>query len=463
MDKHDLDMLLIDPPWAISKGNIWKEIVSCMPKLGPAYIAAYLEKTGHHVKILDCPAERITLESLPEKLKEYDAPRFVGITSNTVVIGNAIKTAEMCKARWPNVKVVMGGIHPTVLPDEVLSSDFVDFVVRGEGEITTYELITNNPAKEIPGLSFKSNGIVHNPPRPPIKDLDSLPYPAYHLLPMKKYSPATGSYKRLPVMGIFTTRGCPGRCTYCYPKGMLRKRSAKNIMGEIKILMNEYGIKEISFYDDTFTVFKDNVKELCSIIIDEGIDVTWSCFARVDFIDEELLSIMKKAGCHQIKYGIESADEQILKNINKRINLDQVGGAIALTKKVGITAVGAFMFGNPGETEETIQKNIDFAIELDLDEAVFNITTPFPGTEMFKWAKEKGHLITEDWSKYNLSTVVMNLPTIESECIKKYYKIAYRRFYMRPRYIIERLSRIKSFVELKENMNAFFSILHAFK
>lgn len=456
-----VNILLINPPWIKKEGNVWKNVSSCMPSHGIAYIAAFLEARGVNVRILDCNAERVPLDRLAEKLKTYDQPSYIGITATTSLITNALEAARICKDTFTDSKVVIGGVHPTILPAEVLGNDSVDFVVRGEGEVTTAELVEGKAPKDIPGLSYKEDGkIVHNGERGLIDDLDGLHMPAYHLLPMERYFPALGTYKRLPAMSVFATRGCPGRCTFCYCTfgGKLRKRSARNIAEEIKYLVKNHGVKEILFYDDTFTVFKENVKELCSILISEKVDISWVCYARVDYIGEELLRLMKEAGCHQICYGIESASEEILKNINKRISLEEVRKAVRLTKEAGIEARGTFMFGNPGETEETMKKTIDFAIELGLDLAIFNITTPYPGTAMYKWAKESGCLVTEDWTKYDLSTVVMHLPTVTPEKIEEFYKIAYRRFYLRPSYIIRKILSIRSFAELRENLRAF----HAF-
>ena len=449
-------ILLIDPPWIIeNKKNLWKSVGSCLPSLGLAYIASYLEKCDHKVEILDCTAEHISLDIVEQKLKSCDEPDFIGLTATTPLINNALKIAEICKRLFPKATIVLGGVHPSVLPDDVLSNENVDFVVRDEGEETFKEIVEGKAPENILGLSYKKDSkIIHNPLRPLIKNLDDIPPPAYHLLPMKKYYPAIGNYKRLPAMSIFATRGCPGRCTFCHRtfQGIIRPRSARNIINEIKLLQKDYGIKEISFYDDTFTLFKKVIYEFCDIIINEKIDVTWSCFTRVDHIDEPLLRKMKEAGCHLILFGVESADEKILETINKRISLDQVVKVVRAARKVGVETRTSFMIGNPGETEETIKKTIDFAIKLDPDEVQFNITTAFPGTEMFKWADEHGYILTKDWNKYNMSEIVMGLPTISHEKLKKYYTLAHKKFYLRPKVIMRRLLRIRSLTQLAQEV-----------
>jgi len=458
-----MNVLLIDPPWIVeNKDNLWRKVGSCLPSLGLAYIASVLEKEGHNVKILDCTAEQISVSDIPKKLEEYPDLDFIGLTATTSIVNNALKIAEICKIKFPSAKIIMGGVHPSVMPDEMLSYPYVDYVVKDEGEMTAKELVNGKNPNEILGLSYKDGDeIIHNEMRPLIKNLDDIPPPAYHLLPMDKYKPAVGNYKRLPAMSIFATRGCPGRCTFCHRafRGIVRPRSARNIIEEIKLLQKNYGIREISFYDDTFTLFKKVVHEFCDIILKEKLDITWSCFTRVDFVDEELLYHMKKAGCHLILFGVESADEEMLKRICKNISLEQVKNVVKMARKIGIDTRASFMFGNPGETEETIKKTIDFAIELDPDEVQFNITTVYPGTEMFEWAKQNGYLKVNDWSNYNVSDVVMELPTVSSEVVKKYYRLAHKKFYLRPKIIFRRLSKLKSITQLVQEIKGGLAVI----
>lgn len=447
-------VLLINPPWIIGENkNLWKGVASCWPSLGLLYIAAVLEKDGHEVSYLDCSAEHLTVGDTKRTLENYSGLDYVGITATTPLVNNALQIAGFVKEIFPGVKTVLGGVHPSVMPDEVLSDPRVDFVAIDEGEETMKELVSGRPPENILGLHYKENGEIHrNLHRPLIKNLDEIPPPAYHLLSMKKYYPAVGSYKRLPAMMLFATRGCPGRCTFCYRtfRGLVRKRSAEDIINEIKILQDEYGIKEVAFYDDTFTLFKEEVKKFCNIIIRQEIDITWSCFTRVDHVNEELLALMKKAGCHLILFGVESADEQILKTINKRISLPQVEEVVKIARKLGIETRASFMFGNQGETEETIRKTIDFAIKLDPDEAQFNIATAYPGTELFDWARENGYITTLNWDDYSMSNTVLKLPGLGQEKLEKYYEEAHRRFYFRPKVILRRLFHIRTWDQFKQ-------------
>ncbi|MFH1523303.1 MAG: radical SAM protein [Patescibacteria group bacterium] len=463
------NVLLINPPWVIGEDkNLWKEVAASWPSLGLAYIAAVLEQSKHKVYYLDCSAEQLTVGDTKKVLEDkYSGIDFIGFTATTPLINNALAIAKESKKIFPNAKIVFGGVHASVYPDEILAKDYVDYLVIDEGEETMKELVDGKNVEDILGLYYKKNNkIIKNSLRPLVASLDNIPPPAYHLLPIDKYHPPIGGYKRLPSMSILATRGCPGRCTYCYRtfRGRVRKRSAKNIINEINILQAKYGIKEIAFYDDTFTIFRDLVEEFCRIVIEEKIDITWSCLTRVDCVDEDLFRIMKKAGCHSILIGVESADEKILENINKRISLKQVKKAMDLAKKVGLDTRASFMFGNQGETEDTIKRTIDFAIELDPNEAIFNITIPYPGTEMFFWAKEKGYIKSFNWDDYSYSNVVLELPGLNREKLQYYYNLAHRKFYFRPKIILRRLSNIRSwdqFIQEVKGGLALFKFLYA--
>ncbi len=458
-----MNFLFINPPWHQKTDNMWKYIKSCMPPFGLALLGTLLKERGHKVEILDCNAERIGTDNLADFLpgSSWD---YIGITATTSIYNNAIKAARTCKTRFPGTPLIMGGVHPSVFPEEPLSTSYVDYVIRCEGEDTLMELVSGMKLEEIHGLSFKSNGkIVNNKARPSRPTISDLPMISYDLLPVSKYSSALGSYLRTPSMGMVVSRGCPGRCSYCYGKYLgnkIRFRTSDQIVDEINFLVDNYNIREISFYDDTFTTFPSLVNDVCTEIVSRKLDITWSCFSRIDRVNEETLSLMKKAGCHQIMYGIESGDPKILKNINKNIDLDRANNIVKLTQKAGINVRAAFMFGNIGETEFSMKKTINYAKKLKADFAVFNITTPFPGSEMYTWADENGYLLTKDWSKYDLATIVNSLPSVNQETIKKYYRKAYKNFYLRPNYILKRFFKMRTLNDLKMNYYAFRALIN---
>jgi len=457
-----MDILLINPPRYRKSGNIWKYVSACLPPFGLALLASLAREKGYSVSILDCDALKIGLEDI-EKYLGKESPRFVGITAMTVLISNALELAKIVKKVYPKTRVIMGGVHATLAPQEVLERKEVDFVIQGEGETSLIQILSGQDLKKIKGIAFKENGkVIVNSPQETIEDIDSFPMLAYDLLPMDKYHPAQGGCKRKPSFSMITSRGCPGRCTFCKGNVLgdrIRFRSAEKIVKEIMFLQKNYGIRDITFYDDTFTTNRLRVKQFCDLILKNKVDLTWSCFSRVDTADSETLKEMKKAGCYQVMYGVESADEQILKNINKKITFKKVEEAVEATKKAGIEVRLAFMLGNPGETEETIKKTIDYAVFLDPDLVSFNITTPYPGTEMFAWADKNNLLMHKNWAEYDLSKPVMNLPTVSSDKIIYYYKKAYRQFYMRPSYIFKRLLKMRSLEDLKSNLRPFLGLI----
>jgi anaerobic magnesium-protoporphyrin IX monomethyl ester cyclase len=450
-------ILLINPAWKVeNRSNLWRKVASCYPSIGLAYIASVLEQYGHEVVYLDMHAEGFSLADVSsfcdsELLKGLD---FVGITATTPLINCAYALCEIFKQRFPDVKTVLGGVHPSVLPEEALLQRHVDFVVRCEGEFAMRDLVGGVAPRDILGLSYKDReGIHHNSDRPEIANLDNLPPPAFHLMPIKKYRPAIGSYKRLPAMSIFATRGCPGRCTFCHRtfRGKIRSRSAKKIVEDIKMLMRDYGIREISFYDDTFTALKKNVQDFCNILLEENIDISWSCFTRTNYVDESLFGLMKKAGCHQIMMGVESGVQEILDGMNKNVTLKQIREAVRICKKVGLEIRAAYIFGNVGETKEMMQKTLDFAIELDTDYAQFNILTAYPGTDLWDTAEKNGWLRVKGYN-YSVSDMTLEMPFASQKDIMDMYSLAHKKYYGRPNVILRRLWKLRSWAQARQEV-----------
>ncbi|MFP4052826.1 MAG: B12-binding domain-containing radical SAM protein [Phycisphaerae bacterium] len=440
-------VVLVNPPWVVhNPRNIWRTVASVMPPLGLAWLAAALRRAGHQVTILDAHAEQLSPAEAARALARQQPPDLLGLTATTPLIAPAMEIAATLRRQWPATRIVFGGVHPTVLPGEVLACEAVDAVVRGEGERTLVELADGRPPETIDGLSFRAGGqVVHNPDRELIADLDSLGMPAWDLLPVHLYRPAAGAARRLPAVSVLATRGCPGRCTFCYRifGQRLRCRSGQAVAEEVALLQDRYGIREVCFYDDTFTAVRREVRAFCDAVEQMELDLTWSCFSRVDTFDANLFGRMKAVGCHQVMYGVESGSRAVLESIRKSQDVGQVRDVVRATQKLGLEVRAAFMLGNPGETEQSLRETIRFALELDPDLALFNVATPYPGTEMFAHAEAGGHLRTRDWRKYDLSMPVMDLPTVPAETVVKYYRKAHRRFFLRPRYILKRLRRLR--------------------
>jgi radical SAM superfamily enzyme YgiQ (UPF0313 family) len=456
-----MNFVFINPPCEIKNSNIWSIINSEIPPLGIALLAAIWDEQGQTSQIIDAAVLQLSIPEIIAKINP--AADFVGITATTPVISAAAMIARKVRERLPDVKIIMGGVHPTIFHKELVRDNICDMVVRNEGEIPIKELGKNTPLNLIPNLTWRNsqNEVIVNPDSTKYVDLDSLPFPAYDKLPMHMYHSALGAARQNPSIGMVTSRGCPGKCTFCF-SGMfgsqIRFTSPIRIIQHIEHLQRNYGIREISFYDDTFTASKNNVVELCHLILAKKIKFSWSCFARVDTVIPELLLLMKKAGCHQIMYGFETADEKILKIINKRINFSQFQKAITWTRAARINIRGAFMLGNPGETESSMDKTINYAKNAEIKFAVFNITTPYPGTILYKEFLRKNSLLHQNWDLYDRAHPVVKLDTVSGDIIEQYYYKSYRDFYLRPAFIIRHIFSIRTFSELWIYTKAVFKI-----
>lgn len=420
-----------------------KKLGYCNPPMGLAYIASVLQKNNHSVKLIDLQLTDNPIEEAKSILKKEN-PRFVGITCTTPVFSEICELADLVKSVNKNIKVIIGGPHPSALPSDVLKNQSIDFVVTGEGEETILELVKGYDLNKIRGLAYKRDKkVVINPPRLITKNLDKLPFPAYNQLDLSKY----GEHHRPRVVSIIGSRGCPYNCIFCANNVVHKKvrvRSPRNVVNEMKFLHDTYGVKDFAFFDEVFTIYKDRCVKICDEILKQGLNVNWYCASRVDSVSKELLVVMKKAGCRAIDYGIESGNQEILNIIKKNITLSQIEKAVNLTREAGLQPNGLFMIGHPYETEDMIMETINFAKKLPFEYATFNITLPLPGTELWGWAQEKKglRLLTQDWEKFKAyGDPVIELPKVSSKRLSQLQKKAYRAFYLRPNYMIKKLIR----------------------
>jgi anaerobic magnesium-protoporphyrin IX monomethyl ester cyclase len=455
-----LDLLLIYPPWAVSeeRGN---SLMNCLPPLGILSIAAYVESRGYHVGVLDVHAEKLVDTDVVAHLRAT-RPRVVGISVLTNMAVPAHCIARLCKQTVPGCIVVCGGAHAEAMPESMLANSAIDAVVRGDGEEAALEIVEGKRFEDIPGLTYRTtaDGVTHNRPRPLRMDLDSYPMPAYHLVNFAHYFPAVGTYRNLPAMNALMTRGCPGKCTFCNSAfTTLRSHSAAKMVAEVKRLRYRYGIRQIQFYDDTFTVAKQTVVEFCQRMIAEKVDVTWIAFIRGDCFSRELARLMKAAGCHQVLVGIESGDEQIMRNIGKPIDKKRYREAVRIAHECGIEVRGSFIIGNVGDTWETMQASVDFAKDLDLDLFQLNISTPYPGTQLYEYAVKTGTLISKKWSEYGQHTVLVRLDNLTADQIYAFERHAFRSFYLRPRIILRHLRRVTRLRHLRDLITTFVAII----
>jgi radical SAM superfamily enzyme YgiQ (UPF0313 family) len=280
---------------------------------------------------------------------------------------------------------------------------------------------------------------------------------------MSLYHSALGAARKKPSIGMITSRGCPGKCHFCFSEMFgvkIRWMSPERILEHILLLKQRYGIREISFYDDTFTADHNRIAVLCQMLLNQKVKISWSCFARVDTVSPDLLLLMKKAGCHQVMYGFETSDETILDRFNKRTNLEQAQNAIRWTKAADINIRGAFMLGSPGETAESIRSTIAFAKKSGIQLAIFNITTPYPGTPLYREFLSKNALLHQNWDLYNRSEPVLNLDTLTPQEVKDFYYKSYREFYLRPVFILRHILKIRTFSEFTISVEALLKMIH---
>lgn len=439
-------VLLINPPQSTRYPQ---------PPIGLALLASVLERDGYEVKIKDA-----NLGS-PYLLEELTGTDYVGITAMTPSIASALTIAHRIKSINPRIKIVLGGNHATLLPKETLQECVdLDFIVSGEGEYTFLKLIRsleyNQTLHNVGGIYYRNGGGIVKTPEPAQVDMDELPYPAFHLLPYEKYRPHPPHGRLLPFMPMLTSRGCPYRCTFCAGSVFgkrFRSQSAMRVVDEMEYSVQQYGIKEFGFYDDIFVLDKQRVHEICDEILKRNLKILWTCEARVNLVDKELLSHMKATGCYSVAYGIESGSEAILTSLDKDITLQQVCEAVRLSGEVGLESVGYFMVGSPDETCETIKQTIQFAQRLKLDYAQFSVTMPFPGTKLYDRYFTNGKHPSWDSFVYagtgNKVSPVFESDELSREDIQNYAHQAYKQFYMRPSYVWQRLSSIRSYGDIK--------------
>ncbi|MBF0143325.1 MAG: radical SAM protein [Magnetococcales bacterium] len=431
-----------------------------LPPLGILSIAAYLESKGQAVGVYDVHGEKLDDVAVRERLRR-DRPRFVGISVLTNMSIPAHKIARICKEELPDTLVVVGGVHAEALPESMLRNSAIDLVVRGDGEVAMSEIVSGRPWTEIEGLSFRQEGqVIHNPPRKLVMDLDTYPLPAYHLVDFKNYFPAVGSYRNLPAINMLMTRGCPGACTFCNSaRTTLRSRNPANVVEQIKMLNKKYGIRQIQFYDDTFTVMKREVLDFCRLLEAAHLDISWIAYIRGDCFSDAMAAAMRRAGCHQVLMGVETGNAEVAERMGKPIRLERYREAVAIAHRHGLEVRGSFIIGSMGETWQSMMDTLNFAMEIDVDLFQLNVSTPFPGTVLFKECVERGLLKHRNWYRYGQGEVLYEQPQLSAAEILRFEKYAFRRFYLRPKVAWRMLKRAANVQILKDYFFAFSILL----
>ena len=434
------------------------------PPLGVAYLAAVSERRGDEVVVYDGTVEREPLVDVVRRFR----PEVAGISANTIQVKSAWRDAAIVRQE-SQALVVLGGPHPTMLAAESLEQTVVDVVVRGEGEDTWHELCDAVEGRGdtewvgalsgVAGISYRdASGVHHSPNRPPRKDVDGLPFPAYRYLKIDRYTnlQPTVDAPRVPSYPILTSRGCPYQCSYCSQIGprLWRSRSPESVVSEWRWLVRELGAREIGVLDDSFNIDRARVMRICDLLIAEGLnDVPWIMIngMRANLVDFELLTRMRRAGCIRTAFGVESGNQRILDDvIGKHLTLDQVRRAFAAARQAGMETIGFFIIGLPGETEATMEETIRFACELDPLVANFSMATPYPGTRMYDTVKRQGRVLVNDYDDYAFfeGRAAFEMPGLPSALVERKWKEAYRRFYWRPSRVLKQVTRASTYRNL---------------
>ena len=435
-----LDLLLIYPPWPAAKGRA--RLISTLPPLGVLSIASNVEHKGHSVAVCDAHAEQMDDAEVRALIRKHK-PRVVGLSVLTSQVLAAHVIARIAKEEVPDCTVVAGGVHAEAMPERMLQNSAIDLIIRGDGEDATVEIVEGWEPKDIAGASYRLNGrVIHNDARTVQMDLDAYPMPAYHMVDFDKYYPGATTYRQLPAINLLMTRGCPGKCTFCNSaKTTLRSRSPASMVAQIKHLYHEYGIRQFQFYDDTFTVLKKTVLEFCALLEAERLDVSWIGFIRGDCFSDKVAAAMKAAGCHQVLVGVETGSEQIAKRIGKAIDYERYRKAVDIAHRHGMEVRASFIIGSLDETWDTMNDSLNMALEIDFDFVQLFISTPYPGTAMYKEAAERGWLTAASWDDYGQARVLVEQPQISADDIYRFERHFNRRFYMRRRFAKRMLKR----------------------
>ena len=470
-----MKILLIDPPFGpqeiggAKKG--FKGVLNIIPSLGLAYLGAVAEQHGHMVRIID-GALGLSYQEIVQEAQRF-GPHIVGLTATTPTFLNAVRVASLLREERPQSVFIAGGAHPTAAPSDALKAGVFDFLVLGEGEETFLELVQHIEGKgptspdDIRGIAFRrQDETVITIPRPRIKDLDSLPFPARYLLPpLSAYHPTPASYRRLPLGVVMASRGCPMHCTFCDRAvfgNIYRLRSPQNVMDEVEELIKRYGAREIRFFDDTFTLKKDFVFGLCDEIEKRRLKFPWTCLTTVLTVTRDMLKRMREVGCWQVLFGLESGDDGMLRLLKKGNTVEANRRALRWAQEAGLEVRADFIIGTPGETMKSLNNTLNFALKMNLDYAHFNKFIPFPGTEIYRQLLKKGYKFdfSDRCSVLDHSALLYVPEGISKEKYRRFLDGAFKKFYLRPTYIIKRLLSIRSFAQLKGQVKGSFAILN---
>ena len=451
-----MKILLLNPPHKlkISRDSRWPEQTKSGTLYFPfwlAYAAGVLLENDHEVLLIDAIAKESDFNGTIKEVKKFN-PSLLVMETTTPTIHSDIKFLNRLKRKLPKIKTVLVGTHVSALPEETLKlSKSIDFIARREYDYTILDLANtlekNGGITEIIGISYrKGKRIFHNKDREFIQNLDELPFVSKiykKFLNIKDYRYSLAQH---PMIQIWSSRGCPNRCTFCqipqvFMNRIFRARSPENFVEELEWIKNNLPeIKEVFIEDDTFTIDKKRVEKICKLIKEKKLKLTWSTNVRAD-LPYNLMKKMKDAGCRMLIVGYESGSQKILNNIKKGITLEMAEKFTEDAKKAGLKIFGCFMIGLPGDTKKTVEETFEFAKKLNPDMAFFQHAVPFPGTELYNWVKENGYLVAKDWDdwldKNGQLDCIISYPWLTNEEIRKLRDKFSIKFYLSPKHLWE--------------------------
>lgn len=446
------NILFINPSYRGSySGNKASIVNPIFPVLSLATLSAIAKESGYLTEVLDMSFEEYNLDLLDNKIKKF-SPEFICFTVLTPAMNQVRDMSCHIKNLYPNITMIAGGPHVSALPKESLIESKLDIIVFGEGELTFSELLAKSPLASINGIAHRQGEkIIVNPPRTPISNLDDLPMPAWDKIDFTIYRGKTSKLyaRKEPFVTAEFSRGCIYKCDFCASKQTMafgyRKKSPRRCADEVKF-MQKLGIKEFMLTDDIFTTDIKWAKEVCRELIRDKNKVIWTCTngIRVESADQELFTLMKKAGCYRVAFGFESGNDEVLKSFGKggKASLEKGVEAVKLARKAGLDTVGYFLIGLSSDTDQTILETINYAKKISTDMLKFGITIAFPGTKMFQNFYNMGLIKSFDWDEYHAYTNenLYSHETINVTNINEYMNLAYRKAIMlNPRFILHRL------------------------
>ena len=410
-----------------------------IPGMGVLVLAAVARTRGYRVHLVDAKAHGTLSEEVAQRIAALK-PDYLGLSATTISVNNAARIAERVKTLVPGVVTVLGGAHVSAIPERTLAAfPSIDFGIVGEGEVSLFELLARleaaTPVDDVPGLAFRRDRrVLTNPRAPYIDDLDALPPPAWDLLPdfPHRFQPSLFSYPRTPVATLITSRGCPFSCTFCDRSTSGRKgrmHSVESVVGLCQMLVDR-GVRHITFVDDLFTVRKQRVVDLCRAFLDHGFTFTWSCNSHPNLLDAETLRLMRRAGCWQIAYGIESGSQRILDVVKHEVRIPRMRETLRMTRAAGIRTRGFLMLGHPTEGLDSLAETAAFLRTVELDICQITKFTPYPGTPAYPTVHQQG-TFAEDWERMNAMNFVFIPNGLTAEVLESYFDHCYRAFYSR--------------------------------